>query len=190
MRANQHPSETALALHAGGDLGPIARWRCARHIERCPQCREEIAAFRETRRTVADLADLSALPQVPWSRLAAEMQANIRRGLAAGEWVDAGQPAVETVARFNGFRAAVAMAGMAAVVGAALILVRPPAPRNQTVLQATADGIQLSRGGEALGMNHGATTGNVSYSANAQGSIGESYVDPLTGDVTITRVSW
>jgi hypothetical protein len=39
-------------------------------------------------------------------------------------------------------------------------------------------------------MKHDAAIRNVSYSANAQGSIGESYVDPLTGEVTMTRVSW
>jgi hypothetical protein len=76
------------------------------------------------------------------------------------------------------------------VVTAGLILRHPQAARNQTVLQATADGIQLSQGGEALGMKHDAAIRNVSYSANAQGSIGESYVDPLTGEVTMTRVSW
>jgi len=187
MRATKHPSETTLALDAGGDLGPVARWRCARHLKRCPACREEVAAYRRTRRMVVDL---SAMPEVPWSRLAAEMQANIRLGLEAGECVGGERAETEAVGRFWGLRAALAMASLAVVVAAGLILQRPPAARNQTVLEATADGIQLSQGGEALGMQHGAATGNVSYSANAQGSIGESYVDPLTGDVTMTRVSW
>jgi hypothetical protein len=187
MRAIKHPGETALALHAGGDLGPIARWRCARHLERCQGCREEVAAFRRTRQTVTDL---SAMPEIPWSRLAAEMRANIHLGIEAGPCV--GGEETRTVARapFFGLRPALALASLVVAVAAGLMLQRPPAARNQTVLEATADGIQLSRGGEALGMKHGAATGNVSYSANAQGSIGESYVDPLTGDVTMTRVSW
>jgi len=187
MRAIQHPSEAALALHAGGDLGPIAAWRCARHLQRCQACREEIAAFQGVRRMVADLP---AMPEIPWSRLAAEMQANIRQGLADGECL--GSQAARTVGwrRFTGLRAAAALATLTVVVGAGLMLRHPPAARNQTVLQATADGIQLSQGGEALGMKHDAAITNVSYSANAQGSIGESYVDPLTGDVTVTRVSW
>jgi hypothetical protein len=187
MRANRHPSETTLALHAGGDLGPIAGWRTARHLQRCEACLEEIAAFRRTRRMVADL---SAVPEVPWSRLEAEMQANIRLRLAAVECVGGERPQTAGMARFTGLRAALALASLAVVVAAGLILRHPQAARNQTVLQATADGIQLSQGGEALGMKHDAAIRNVSYSANAQGSIGESYVDPLTGEVTMTRVSW
>ena len=31
----QHPKETDLALFAGGELGPFARWRIERHIETC-----------------------------------------------------------------------------------------------------------------------------------------------------------
>jgi anti-sigma factor ChrR (cupin superfamily) len=187
MIANRHPRETTLALHAGGDLGPIAAWRTARHLHRCQACREEIAAFRRTRRLVADLP---AMPEIPWSRLEAEMQANIRLGLAEGECVGGQRAQTAGMARFAGLRAALALASLAVVVAAGLMLRHPPAARVQTVLQATADGIQLSQGGEALGMKHDAAIGNVSYSANAQGSIGESYVDPLTGDVTMTRVSW
>jgi len=172
MRAIKHPSERALALHAGGDLGPLARWRCERHLKRCQACRGELAALRDTRRIVAELSDM---PQVPWSRLAAEMEANIRLGLAAGECVGRDEPFADSSApRFTGLRAALAMASLAVVVAAGLMLQRPPAARSQTVLEATADGIQLSQGGEALGLKHGSATGNVSYSANAQGSIGES----------------
>jgi hypothetical protein len=31
---------------------------------------------------------------------------------------------------------------------------------------------------------------NVSYSANLQGSVADTSVDPLTGDVTVRGVSW
>jgi len=77
----KHPTQATLALHAGGDLGPVARWRTERHIARCERCREEFAAFAEMRDIAADLGEI---PEVPWSRLAAEMKANIRLGLAAG----------------------------------------------------------------------------------------------------------
>ena len=40
-----HPDQVTLALHAGGDLGPIARWRINRHIAHCERCRDEVAAF-------------------------------------------------------------------------------------------------------------------------------------------------
>jgi anti-sigma factor ChrR (cupin superfamily) len=189
MRATKHPSEETLALHAGGDLGPIARWRAERHLRQCELCQEEVAAFQGVRRMVSEL---SAVPEVPWNRMAAEMQANIRLGLAAGECVRQDQSPNEGLARFGGFRAAVALASVTVVVAAGLML-QKPAPRmpaGQMMLQATADGIQVSKGGEALGMMHDSAIKNVSYSANTQGSIGESYVDPVTGDVTMTRVGW
>ena len=82
----KHPDEATLALHAGGDLGLIARWRTNRHLSRCERCREEVAAFQGLREVLPDLAEM---PEVPWNRLAAEMKANIRLGLAAGECVEA-----------------------------------------------------------------------------------------------------
>lgn len=187
MKAIQHPSEATLALHAGGDLGRIARWRTERHLRQCEHCQEEVDAFQGIRRMVSEL---SAMPEIPWNRLAAEMHANIRLGLAAGECVRENQPRGESPAGFTALRAAFALASLAAVVGAGLMLQRPAPVMAQTMLRATADGIQVSEGSETLGMRHAAEIKNVSYSANAQGSIGESYVDPVTGDVTMTRVSW
>jgi hypothetical protein len=196
MRAIQHPSEATLALHAGGDLGPIARWRTERHLKQCEVCQEEVAAFQGVRRMVSELP---AMPEVPWNRLAAEMHANIRLGLAAGECVREMHPQGGSLARFTGMRAALALASLALVAAVGLLLQKPappvagartPAAVDQMMLRATADGIQVSQGNETLGMKHAAGIKNVSYSANTQGSIGESYVDPLTGDVTVTRVSW
>jgi anti-sigma factor ChrR (cupin superfamily) len=189
MRAKNHPSEATLALHAGGDLGPIARWRTERHLKQCEICQEEIAAFQGVRRMVSEL---SAIPEMPWNRMAAEMQANIRLGLAAGECVRENQPKIAGLLRFNGLRTGLALASMAMVVAAGLML-QKPAPlvaADRMMLQATANGIQVSQGSEALGMQHDAGIKNVSYSANAQGSLGETFVDPVTGDVTMRTVSW
>lgn len=193
MRATKHPAEAVLALHAGGDLGAIARWRVRRHLKQCEICQEEMAAFQEVRSMTTRLAEI---PEVSWNRLAAEMHANIRLGLAAGECVRE-TPARSESGRFTLARATVAMAGLAALVAAGVFLERPTpkysagAPVSQAMtLRATADGIQVSQGGETLGLKHAAGIKNVSYSANTQGSLGESYIDPLTGDVTVTRVSW
>jgi len=82
----KHPNEATLALHAGGELGALARWKTGRHVSRCEQCRDEVEAFIGLREIVPDLAEI---PEVPWNRLAAEMKANIRLGLAAGECVGA-----------------------------------------------------------------------------------------------------
>jgi hypothetical protein len=187
MRAIKHPGEATLALHAGGDLGRLAQWRVERHLKQCETCLEELAAFQGVRRMVADM---SSMPDIPWNRLAAEMQANIRLGLAAGECVRESPSPREFGAWFTGLRAALAVASLTAVAAAVMVLQRPAPAMNQMTLRATEDGIQVSQGSETLGMKHGAGIKNVSYSANAQGSIGESYVDPVTGDVIMTRVSW
>ena len=52
----KHPSQEILALHAGGDLGWIARWRTARHLAGCEQCTAEVAAFDELRETLPEFS--------------------------------------------------------------------------------------------------------------------------------------
>ena len=79
-----HPSETRLALYAGRELGVWSRWAVSRHVSRCSQCHDQVRAF------VADKERLRrACAEFPagleWERLASEMTANIRVGLAAGE---------------------------------------------------------------------------------------------------------
>ena len=192
MRAVKHPSEATLALHAGGDLGPIARWRTERHLRQCESCQDEMLAFQEVRRMVSGLAET---PELPWARLSAEMQANIRLGLAAGECVR--QPESEEAAWKSvfGFRSVLAAASVALVVAVGVLLEKP-APRrtmvldSQVVVRATNEGVQLSSGSQVLALKHDANVQSISYSANAQGSVGDTYVDPVTGDVTVNKVSW
>ena len=139
-------------------------------MAKCPHCRGEVAAYQGLREIAPDLA---GIPEVPWNRLAAEMKANIRLGLAAGECVRADQPPVRDSLWFARGRAAVALASAAALLVAGLILQRPtPKPfEDGVVVQATGNGIQVKEGGHALGlMNAGAR--NVTYSVGAQGSIG------------------
>ncbi len=184
-----HPSQSTLALYAGKDLGWFGRWRAERHLARCRDCRSEVEAFASLR---DDLAGLSELPAVPWSRLAAEMKANIRLGLAAGECVRDGQP-MTPLAWLSGVRATVALASVAAVLVAGLFLQRPAPPAAQAVadqsavLRATAGGIELNQGGQSLSLLHGRAA-EVTYSAGAQGSMRARYVDADTGNVTINNV--
>jgi hypothetical protein len=186
----KHPNQTTLALHAGGDLGFIGRWRTERHISRCPQCQEEVAAFSELREIAPELAEI---PEIPWNRLAAEMKANIRLGLAAGECVRACETPRESPL-FTRARAAVALASVAVLLVAALMLDRP-APlkaEENTILQRTgdgiADGIQVGQGVQAFRLLNAADAQNVTFTVNAQGSMGARYVDPKTGYVTINNV--
>jgi len=177
MRAMKHPSEAALALHAGGDLGPIARWCIERHLRQCESCQDEILAFQDVRRMVADL---SAMPDVPWARLSAEMQANIRLGLAAGECVRENDPGESGRKRIGGFRMVMATASVAVMVCVGVLIERPiekPVARVQTppVAAPPVAGRDTS-------------LRSVSYSAN--GSVEETHVDSLTGYVTVTGGTW
>ena len=187
----KHPNEATLALHAGGDLGLIARWRTERHLARCARCRDELAAFDSLREILPELAET---PEVPWNRLAAEMKANIRLGLAAGECVREGQRPWVNRPVLAGARAVVAFASVIALLVAGLALQRP-GPRTVNAagieFRSLADGIQVREGGEALRLLHGVPAENeksVTYMPSAQGSIGSRYVDPQTGYVTVANV--
>jgi hypothetical protein len=181
----KHPNQAVLALHAGGDLGPVARWKTERHLAKCGHCRREVAAFSGIREIVPELAEI---PEIPWNRLAAEMKANIRLGLAAGECVRASGRPVRESPLFNGGRAVVAFASVVALLAAGLVLQRPAPTEYGVVVQSTVNGIQVREGGQALRLMH-AGARDVMYSVNAQGSMRARYVDPETGYVTINSVN-
>lgn len=61
-----HPREPDLALFAGGELGPLSRWRIERHIEDCDRCRETVSDFF---RLQSELNDLAETPEVDWVAL-------------------------------------------------------------------------------------------------------------------------
>ena len=182
----KHPNQATLALLAGGDLGFLARWRAERHLAECDRCRSELDAYRRLREVTTELAEV---PEIPWNRLAAEMKANIRLGLMAGECVRPEKPRLHETAWFTRGRAVVAFASAGALLVAGLILERP-APHvasNEIVLQATPNGIQVTGQDQALGLMHEGAQ-NVTYTVGAQGSMRARYVDPQTGLVTINNV--
>jgi hypothetical protein len=179
-----------LALHAGGDLGWMAAWRTRQHVARCEQCRDEITAFSE----VCDaLPELDQIPQVSWNRLAAEMKANIRLGLAAGECVRADEKPLRHPL-FSSARTAVALASVLALMVTGIVLERPAPRQNFTaidgvVVQSTKEGIQVQDGVRALQLMHtGVRDQDVIRSVDAQGAMRARYVDPETGYVTINNV--
>lgn len=185
----KHPTQATLALRAGGDLGLWARWRADRHLAQCERCRQDLTAFTSLREV---LPDLNETPELPWNRLASEMKANIRLGLAAGECVRGEAPPRQTL--FTRSRAAVAVASVVALIAGGLLLEHPvPRPAgpgvDAVVVQSTAkgDGIQVREGGQALRLLHTGAQ-NVTYSVSAQGSMRARYVDPETGYVTINNV--
>ena len=192
----KHPDQASLALHAGGDLGFFARWRVERHLAGCDRCRDEVDAFAATREIIPDLAEI---PEVPWNRLAAEMRANIRLGLEAGECVRSGDVPLRQTPLFTWARAGVALASVAALLVTGIVLERPtPGPLTAaaddiTIVQATDDGIQLRRGAQSLRLMNPERIDpqqRVTYSTDAQGSMSARSVDLDTGYVTINRVQY
>jgi len=188
-----HPTPSDLALFAGRDLGWLARWRAARHLSRCPECRDEVRGFTEARDR---LITLNELPAISWNRLAIDMKANIRLGLEAGECVGAQPQPQGLLAGFHassGVRNLAVCASLMALLAAGLLLERPvpTAPAAQTsdsaLLRATANGIELREGGETLSLLH-VRSDNAVYSAGAQGSMRAGYVDSDTGNVTINNL--
>jgi hypothetical protein len=183
-----HPSTSDLALFAGQDLGWFARWRVARHVAGCGQCRDEVRAFASV---CENLTELQQLPAISWHRLEAEMKANIHLGLAAGECVRNDAPA-GALAWFSNTRTLTACACAMAllVAGLYLQLPTPPAPqiaaKGSAILRSTAHGIELDQGGQTLTLLQD-DSANVTYSAGAQGSMRAGYVD-ADGHVTINDV--
>ncbi len=184
----KHPSQEILALQASGDLGPVARWKTARHLKGCPSCRDEVAAYAEMREI---LPELSQIPEVPWNRIAAEMRANIHLGLVAGACVreNAAQASPLSVPLFGAARAMLAFGGVLAVLVAGFVLQHAaPVSAAEAVVQATSKGVQRRVGDQTFGLMNSTGARDVTYSVNAQGSMGARYVDPETGNVTMTKV--
>ena len=207
----RHPAEFALALYASGDLAPWQSVRVRFHTSRCETCRNIVTAYR------ADKVWVEEADQIPegvnWDRLAAEMTANIRVGLAAGECVAPrarGKSLLGSVAGWQWKPVAAVAAMMVLLTGAWWLNV--PAPQNESLWRAlraiaqrgatinvttnddrgpmvevTPAGIKLFENGRALGVDQGGLR-PVAVSVDAQGSASARYVDTDTGQVTITSV--
>ena len=62
-----HPTEQDLALFAGGELGPLSRWRIERHLESCGACKTEAAEYFHLSDKLSVLAEM---PDLDWDALA------------------------------------------------------------------------------------------------------------------------
>ena len=86
-----HPKETDLALFAGGELGPLSRWRIERHIEGCTDCKELVTEYFHL---TEELQPLAELPDLNWDamargierRLASEQDEPVRPRIPAMAW--------------------------------------------------------------------------------------------------------
>ena len=124
-----------------------------------------------------------------------ERQHQTQEHVAAGECVrGARTPSLlASFVQFSNARAFAACASVMTLVAVGLFLQRPTpsapamAASQGSILRATASGIELNQGGETLSLLH-VRTGDVTYSAGAQGSMRAGYVDSDTGNVTINNL--
>jgi anti-sigma factor RsiW len=182
---NKHASEADLALLAGGELSRWRRWKVERHVADCGQCRSTVAEFGAAREQARGMAEL---PDVAWDSMAAEMRANIRLGLEAGECVNV------RLSRRAGFtlRGVAACASLAMLLVVSFLIERPTPRAMETksddaaVIETSRSGIQVKEGAGAM-MLLNARARTVDYQASGSG-MGARYVDSDTGQVTINNV--
>jgi hypothetical protein len=191
----KHPSESDLALFAAGDLSWAKQMLTSRHVSQCGACQSVVVEYSEFRPQVHEFPKLPA--HLQWSRLSAEMSANIHLGLAAGECVNprpAARPAARLPMHFGGVpswpRLGIACAVLCAVAGVTLMVQHPPSlaapPVTGTVLEASERGLQISEGAQTLRLLN--TSGaEVSRTVGAHGEVGARYLDP-NGYVTVSQV--
>ena len=203
-----HVMETELALYAAGDLplwrGPLVHLRVRLHLQRCDECRSLVEALRADQQELRRAAD--EMPaSVDWDQLAAEMTANIRVGLAAGECVTPRERRVAAmpwrpVAIAAGFVVLLAGAWWLNIprtdteaIGRALRdmatggRVSAPQAERGPVVGASSAGVVLVENGGQIRIDQGSLE-PVMYSVSTQGSATTRYVDQDTGQVTITAV--
>jgi hypothetical protein len=204
----KHLTESELALYTNKDL-PAWEWPMARvHLSQCELCRNRAESYGQDRANVRAMA--GALPEgLDWDRLAAEMTANIRVGLAAGECV---APRGRRTSISLGWRMAAVVGGFTALLISGWWLNMPPSqsaslaraaksisdvrhwslPALRTensgpLVEAAGSGIELRENGAVLGvLQRGSRP--VSVTLSVQGSARARYVDSDTGQVTITSV--
>ena len=81
----KHP-ETDLVPYLRGELPPAERERVARHLDECPDCRQDTDQLREL---LGELSrSIAEPPAVNWARYRAELRAKLeaRRGRRAWWW--------------------------------------------------------------------------------------------------------
>jgi len=206
---SRHVMETDLALYAAGDL-PFWRSALVRvHVRKCDECRGLVQALRRDREELKRSAD-DMPANLDWDQLAAEMAANIRVGLAAGECVT---PRERKSAAAISWRPAAIAAGVVVLlagawwlniprtdmetIGRALHSMAtggragsPPNDRDAErgpVVGASSTGVELLENGGGLRIQQSGLQ-PVMFSVSAQGSASARYVDQDTGQVTITAV--
>jgi hypothetical protein len=171
----RHPSEGDLALFAGGELGPVARWRLEGHLNRCASCRQAVSEFFELRSHLMDLADL---PHLDWTAFGERIRRGVERAREERRPAPLWRPA---------WGAAVAVLLLAAAGGYVTRqkLAAPPGP----ILGASAAGVELRVSPEQiLTLVHAAEPAVPVQRLVAADAVSARSVDQETGYVTVTSV--
>jgi hypothetical protein len=192
----KHLSEIDLALLAGDDAGRMRRYSLELHVRQCAECQGKVNEFRGLRADVAESAD-AEMPDLDWGSLAAEMRANIRLGLEAGECVRETHGFGSRI--FDGWSP-----GLSAAFACLVLLAtasyfmrdarpfpaQPSAPAFSSAdplpsLESTTAGVELRSGSKSFTLlnREGAVA---SQTVSAQGAVRSRYVD--AGAVTINNV--
>lgn len=127
-----HPKETDLALFAGGELGPLSRWRIERHIESCAECEALVAEYFHLSEELQPLAEV---PDLNWDAMAR----GIERCLAVEEPAEAVRRRVPAMAWAAGLAAA-------AVISGVVVMRQQPSlsPAQETIAMESAAAPQES----------------------------------------------
>ncbi len=211
MSNTKHIAEADLALYVSGDLSLFRRAAVRFHAGRCELCGRLVEAYRADRARIKEIA--AEMPEgVDWDRLSAEMTANIRVGLAAGECVarprQRKRSAMKTAVSW---RPAAIAAGAVALLSIAWLLNMPAGTTDELgramsailhgrgsvvspvaeddrrpVVVANQLGIELRENNNVMGASQDERP--VSVSLSVQGSASARYVNADTGQVTITSV--
>jgi anti-sigma factor RsiW len=208
MSSTQHIAETDLALYVSGDLSLLRRVSVRFHSRNCDRCHSLIEKYRADRSRVKEIVD--QMPEgLNWDRMASEMTANIRVGLAAGECV--ARPRKDRRQLRVNWRPAAITAGGIALLSVAWLLNMPagttqelgramsaimhgrgsvtvPNPDYDSgpIVVATQQGIELHDRNNLMGGSQDARP--VAVTVSFQGSASERHVNADTGQMTITSV--
>ena len=177
----RHPNEADLALFAGGELGPLARWRIEGHVSGCDACRQAVADFFELRSRVMDLGEL---PQLDW----AGMTAGIHRRYAQERKQPSPWAAVWSWMVRPSWAPTLALLALLAVGGYISRRYGPPANANGVSVGASARAVELRVGGQqVLLMNAPQNATQVNWRVTAD-TASARYLDPDTGNITVNNV--
>ena len=207
---SRHITETDLALYISGDISTWKYLVIGVHTSRCEACRARMEAYRAGRKNLKQSA--AEMPAgLDWDRMAAEMAANIRVGLAAGECV---APRRAKAVALRAWKPAAIAAGALVILAAAFWLnfpasdgqslarsmrklfqsgsqnhfrLSPAMEEAGPVVEASADGVELRENGVPVSIPQAASR-PVAITVSAPGSASARYVDADTDQMTITSV--